>query len=134
MKKIFLTSVLAGATLLLSACNTAYRLVDNTVQFPDVSGAWKPEGVVINPERLALLKPGVTKKQVYDILGVPHYNYGLIDQFNEPYWDYILSVKTSMGEVPCQLVIEWVQPAIRLKAPIKALHWKDPTMCAQFVN
>ncbi len=129
MKKILLTSLLATSVLMLSACNTAERMVNDTVQFPNQDVAWKPEGLMINQEQLRLLKTGITKKQVYDIVGAPHYNYGFVDQ---PYWDYILTVETPMGDVSCQLAIEWVKPATRLRAPIKILHWKDPAACARF--
>ncbi|MEY3995740.1 MAG: hypothetical protein RL344_83 [Pseudomonadota bacterium] len=131
MKKTLLIGLLATSILTLSACNTTQRLVNNTVQFPNQDVAWKREGLIINQEQLKLLKPGITKKQVYDIVGAPHYNYGLVDQ---PYWDYLLTVETPMGDVPCQLVIEWAQPVTRLIAHIKMLHWKDPVTCGRFAS
>lgn len=131
MKKILLTGLLVTSVLMLSACSTAERLVDNTVQFPNQNVAWKPEGLIIKQEQLSLLKPGITKKQVYDIVGAPHYNYGFVDQ---PYWDYILTVETPTGDVSCQLAIEWTHPVTRLRAPIKMLHWKDPVTCSRFAS
>jgi outer membrane protein assembly factor BamE (lipoprotein component of BamABCDE complex) len=117
--------------LALPLCNNTQRVVNQQVQFPIREAAWKPEGTLIDQEQLSLLKPGVTKRQVYDLLGVPHYNYGWATQ---PYWDYFLTIKTPNGEVNCQLVIEWQLPATRLVAPIHQLYWKDEGMCRRFAG
>lgn len=75
--------------LLLSAlatgCNLLYK--------PDVQ-----QGVLLTPEMLANLKPGMTKRQVRLLLGSPPVN----DVFHPERWDYLYSVKKAGEKVAPQ--------------------------------
>lgn len=68
---LFLATLTAG-------CNLLYK--------PEVQ-----QGVLLSPEMLANLKPGMTKRQVRLLLGSPPVN----DVFHPERWDYLYSLKKS---------------------------------------
>ena len=76
--------VLLLATLTVG-CNLLYR--------PDVQ-----QGVLLSPEMLANLKPGMTKRQVRLLLGSPPVN----DVFHPERWDYVYSLKKAGEKVTPQ--------------------------------
>jgi outer membrane protein assembly factor BamE len=47
------------------------------------------QGNIVTPEMVALLEPGMSKRQVRFALGSPM----LVDVFHDQRWDYLLSVK-----------------------------------------
>lgn len=73
--------VLLLATL-MTGCNLLYK--------PEVQ-----QGVLLSPEMLASLKPGMTKRQVRLLLGSPPVN----DVFHPERWDYLYSLKKSGEKV-----------------------------------
>jgi outer membrane protein OmpA-like peptidoglycan-associated protein len=89
-KAFYLLSIALG-TLLLSACTRSVSDVDaqgKTVApvFPDATSAVRPEGSYVNVANLSQVKPGMTKNQLYELIGVPHFKEGII-RVKE--WDYI---------------------------------------------
>lgn len=70
---------------LATGCNLLYK--------PDVQ-----QGVLLTPEMLANLKPGMTKRQVRLLLGSPPVN----DVFHPERWDYLYSVKKAGEKVTPQ--------------------------------
>ncbi len=81
MKKI-LISILFTATLLLNGCSSWENL--SLVHVPDIE-----QGNIVTPEMVALLEPGMSKRQVHFALGSPM----LVDVFHDQRWDYLLSIK-----------------------------------------
>lgn len=63
-------------TILLTACNPVYRM--------DIQ-----QGNYITQAELGLLKPGMTRDQVQDLLGTPL----LTDDFRQNRWDYVFYLK-----------------------------------------
>ena len=63
-------------------------------EFPDAGSATRREGVFLPPQAPRLLTPGMTKRQVYALLGVPHFHEGLL---GERRWNYILDFYTGQG-------------------------------------
>lgn len=59
------------------------------VVFPSLSTSTKNEGVLISRSELKKIRTGMTKSQVYDVLGVPHFREGVL-KVKE--WDYILNI------------------------------------------
>ena len=70
---------------LLAGCNLLYK--------PEVQ-----QGVLLSPEMLANLKPGMTKRQVRLLLGSPPVN----DVFHPERWDYVYSSSKSGEKVTPQ--------------------------------
>ncbi len=81
MKKI-LISIFLPFFILLGGCSSWDNF--SLVHVPDIE-----QGNIITPEMVALLEPGMTKRQVRFALGSPM----LIDVFHEQRWDYLLSIK-----------------------------------------
>lgn len=81
MKKILITIFLA---LLLSLGGCGRWDEFSLVHVPDIE-----QGNLITPEMVALLEPGMSKRQVKFVLGTPM----LIDVFHGQRWDYYLSIK-----------------------------------------
>lgn len=78
--------VLLLATL-TAGCNLLYK--------PDVQ-----QGVLLSPEMLANLKPGMTKRQVRLVLGSPPVN----DVFHPERWDYLYYVSKSGEPIKPQVL------------------------------
>lgn len=76
--------VLLLATL-TAGCNLLYK--------PEIQ-----QGVLLSPEMLANLKPGMTKRQVRLLLGSPPVN----DVFHPERWDYLYSVSKTGERVKPQ--------------------------------
>ena len=81
MKKILITIFLA---LLLGLSGCARWDEFSLVHVPDIE-----QGNLVTPEMVALLEPGMSKRQVKFVLGTPM----LIDVFHGQRWDYYLSIK-----------------------------------------
>lgn len=94
-------SVVALAFAGLTACGTrmlsdvdAHGLTAKPV-FPAAQDASRPEGSYVNLENLAKVAPGMTKAQVRDLLGAPHFAEGMFDVRE---WDYLFRVHAANGE------------------------------------
>jgi outer membrane protein OmpA-like peptidoglycan-associated protein len=72
---------------------------------------------------------GVPKKQLYTILGVPHFGEGV---GGNRYWDYLINIKDPANPtapaIACQLKVQW-DTAQRTNAVIERLYWKNPVVC-----
>lgn len=106
-------AVVAAVITLLQACAAAPApSVKATTQemvkanFPAPEKAWPKEGSYPNPENLGLLTVGMTKDQLYGLLGRPHFNEGF---FNVREWNYLLHIRKGGAPqeevVTCQLKI-----------------------------
>jgi outer membrane protein assembly factor BamE len=81
MKKI-LISIFLPFVLLIGGCSSWEEF--SLVHVPDIE-----QGNILTPEMVALLEPGMTKRQVRFALGSPM----LVDVFHDQRWDYLLSIK-----------------------------------------
>lgn len=85
-----LTLIVSGVVL-LSACTRSVSNVDSqgkTEQpvFPEASSAVRDEGSFVNLDNLKQMRTGLTKAEVYELIGTPHFNEGV---FRVKEWDYI---------------------------------------------
>jgi outer membrane protein assembly factor BamE len=98
-------SLLAGALLGLSACNSlkpAAEGISQTVseapsRFAEVFRLHTAEvvqGNVVSREQLQLLRPGMTRQQVRDLLGTPL----IISVFHANRWDYAFTIRRQGAE------------------------------------
>lgn len=82
-----------GLVFIFCAALTACGTVDSTSN--RLANAFKPykmdvvQGNVVTSEQVALLKPGMSRVQVRDVLGTPL----LTSVFHEDRWDYVFTLK-----------------------------------------
>ena len=97
----------AAALLLLQGCSSyvSRGITDDgkatEVIFPNIDNdAWLKEGTFPNLDNLRAVAPGVTKDQLYDLLGRPHFREGMAGPRE---WDYIFHFRKPGGGVTtCQ--------------------------------
>ena len=61
------------------------------------------QGNVVTKEQVAVIKPGMTRTQVRDILGSPM----LTDPFHADRWDYIFSIRRKGTDYQQRSVVVW---------------------------
>ena len=96
--------------------------------FPDIDkDATLKEGLFVNLANLRQVAPGMTKEQVYALLGRPHFKEG-IGPVRE--WDYIFNFRNAAdpAHVTCQYKVLFDK---NLKA--RNFYWL-PASCADNVN
>lgn len=101
-------AVSAAALVLLSACAGGLSKVDQhgkTDQpvFPQLDKARMDlhEGTVADWSVVPLLRPGLSRDQLYQLLGRPHFSEG----FRVREWDYVLYLGEKGKNDPCQLKV-----------------------------
>lgn len=117
-----------AAAFVLSACGTRHvsRGIDaegqaEDVVFPDPTGIVLKEGTFPNIESLRAVGPGVTKDQLYHLLGRPHFREGLLGVRE---WDYLFHFRTADGIVSCQYKVIFDR-----QYRGQSFHW-SPATCA----
>lgn len=120
------------ALLALQACGTSTvskqisdEGVAGEVVFPAQKDAWFKEGTFPNLDNLRRIAPGVTKDQLYDFVGRPHFSEGL-GAVRE--WDYIFHFRTPTGIKTCQYKAIFDKNVVA-----QSFHWL-PTDCADMLK
>lgn len=131
MKQFKWVAVAALAVSLgaLQGCSTSVsRLSDDgksdEIVFPDIAkDAWVKEGTFPNLDNLRSVAPGMTKVQLYELFGPPHFREG---SFRVREWDYIFNFRNdgSSGVETCQYKIIFTPELL-----VRSTHWK-PETCA----
>lgn len=119
---------LSGAVAAASEGLPSYRPgVSDAIIFPDVERATRKEGVFVSAHNIAMVTPGLTKDQVYALIGVPHFHEGL---FGVRRWNYILNFYTGEGDkyVACQYQIRFDR-----KARVERTWFREST-CANILE
>lgn len=80
----------------------------SAVQFPQRTQASLKEGTFPNVDNLRQMIPGLSKTQVYELIGPPHFREGV---FAVRQWDYIFNFRTGRGNefLVCQYQIKFNQ-------------------------
>lgn len=118
-------ALLAGA-LFATGCSTTGSKPSTSpegVAFPEPSHSTVPEGTFVNLENLRKVAPGMTKKQLYDLLGAPQFNEGV---FGVRKWNYIFDFRKSDGSgnyFSCQYQIQFDKQHLA-----EQFYWK-PEAC-----
>ncbi|PXV55328.1 Outer membrane protein OmpA [Dyella jiangningensis] len=117
-----LCMLVAATVAMAGAVATSHaQTADAGPDFPDPSRATMPEGAFVNVENLRKLAPGMTKHQLYDLLGAPHFSEGV---FGVHRWNYIFAFReTGGGVIKCQF-----QVAFDKNHLAQAYYWK-PESC-----
>lgn len=114
----------AATTALLSAGCAAPRLPPNAqnVSFPQREASYRSEGIVASPEMLQLIRAGLSKDQVRQLLGNPHFTEGL---FFVKDWNYLIDIAQPEGEkLNCQLQLQFEDSVLT------ARHWQTEACAA----
>lgn len=127
------TALAIAALLSLAGCGTSTvskNISDDgragEVVFPDIAkDAWLKEGTFPNLDNLRRIAPGVTKDQLYDLVGRPHFRESL---FGVREWDYIFNFRVPGGVKTCQFKVIY-DTALRAQS----FHWL-PANCAELLK
>lgn len=98
-------ALIVSGVVLLSACTRSVSHVDSQGKtdnpvFPDASHAVRDEGSFVNLDNLKQMRTGLTKAEVYELIGTPHFNEGV---FRVKEWDYIFHfTKPDNSVLTCQ--------------------------------
>jgi OOP family OmpA-OmpF porin len=123
-----------GAAALLAGCgisSVSKGVTDEgtaaDVVFPELSRASAKDGIFPNVNNLRQVGAGVTKAQLYDLLGAPHFAEG-IGEVRE--WDYIFRFRDvpSTGVTTCRYKVLFDKDM-----QARTFHWK-PASCVVFLN
>ena len=127
-----MNTTLIGAALLasfaLAGCGTLSNIdsegqTDNPV-FPDAEDVSFHTGSYPDIDKLRLVGDGVTRDQLYDLLGRPHFAEG----FQVREWDYLFHFNTAEGRKTCQFKVLFDEDKIG-----RGFYWA-PTQCADLVK
>lgn len=115
------------AALLLSACSSVSHVkADGTtdeVVWPDAENVSFKTGSFPVVSALKLVRPGMTKDQLYNLLGRPHFSEGLIGVVE---WDYLFHFPLLNGEVKtCQYKVLFDQ-----HKQAQSFFWREPDCAA----
>jgi len=121
----FKAAATAALVLALAACSThATKQSTGEVSFPDPDRIVLKEGTFPNVANLRSIGPGVTKEQLYHLLGRPHFSEG----FAPKAWNYLFHFRTPEGVVTCQYQVQFDD-----EKRGQSFHWA-PASCADVLN
>jgi OOP family OmpA-OmpF porin len=123
---------LSLAALLLSACashgdprpaSPGTAIDADATNVPDPGKASLKEGLFVDVDNLRLFARGMSKRQLYALLGTPHFGEGM---WGVREWNYLFNFRSSPGGdyFTCQFKVEFDGKGIAQTA-----HWK-PQACA----
>jgi len=124
--------VSVGAALLLKACGTRHvsrdispQGVAGEVVFPDPDRVVMKGGTFPNLGDLRLVGPGMTKDQLYQLLGRPHFREGYAGVRE---WDYLFHFRKNGQIVTCQYKVVYDKEYLA-----RTFHWA-PASCADLLT
>ncbi|WP_425570208.1 outer membrane protein assembly factor BamE, partial [Pigmentiphaga soli] len=95
--------LMGGCSMFRGSSKPAPQPASNgmSVVFPARDSATFKEGTFVSLDNLRRVIPGLTKPQVYDLLGAPHFHEGV---FGVHTWNYIFNFRTGRGNeyITCQ--------------------------------
>ena len=121
------TLAVAALGLTLASCGISPSTTpDGQVAFPALSRAWLPEGTFVNVQNLQQMRTGLSKNQVYALLGEPHFAAGVLIVH---VWNYLFDFHQADGStVQCQYQVQYDSHML-----VKATYWRD-ARCEEFVS
>lgn len=106
------------AALLLAACVARREPPDaRGVSFPVREASYRKDGIVVAPETVRLVRPGLDKDQVRQLLGAPHFTEGLFFVHD---WNYLLKLPQNGGWLDCQLQVQFDE-----HNRVRASYWRS---------
>lgn len=99
---------------------------DGTPRFPDPASATLAGGTYPNLDNLRTVSPGMSKDQLYDLIGRPHFGEGV---FGVREWDYLFNFGNADGaRTTCQFKLQFDEAA-----RVRETHWQ-PAACASVLQ
>ncbi|MDN3526239.1 OmpA family protein [Halomonas sabkhae] len=99
---------------------------ESEVTFPEPGDAWLEQGTYVSIENLRKMQAGVSKDQIYDLLGRPHFSEGL---FGVRKWNYIFHLPAGYGGyMTCQYQVQFDDAMLA-----ESLHWRE-SRCAALLE
>lgn len=108
-----------------SGSQEAPAAVQQEPVFPERSSATLPEGQFVDVGNLRKVVIGLSKEQVYYLLGAPHFHEGV---FGVHEWNYLFDFRQNGGVVTCQYQVKFDK-----QKKVEATYWQDAS-CADLVN
>lgn len=129
-KPSVLTCAALAFSLVLGGCGNMSK-VDSHGQaaalvWPDPGQAARAKGSYPDPHHLAMIKTGMNKEQLYDLLGRPHFHEGFL-MVRE--WDYLFHLRTAAGDELCQYKVLFDRDG-----NVRSVHWRTPSCEAAIKN
>ncbi|AOB29890.1 hypothetical protein AKI39_03075 [Bordetella sp. H567] len=113
-------------TLALAGCGNMSKVDERgesgTLAWPDIKQATRAGGSYPDPAHLAMVKAGMSKYQLYDLLGPPHFHEGML-MVRE--WDYLFHLRTPTGDQLCQYKVLFDRNRV-----VAGVHWRTPSCAA----
>jgi outer membrane protein assembly factor BamE (lipoprotein component of BamABCDE complex) len=119
MKNRWNLALSIGLLVLVSGC-----VADGPPKFPDPQSATLPGGTFVNLDNLRNVEPGLTKDQMFDLLGPPHFHEWFVGGH---VWNYLFDFRRGAEVVTCQYQVRFDK-----NMKVSDTHWRDPS-CASFV-
>jgi len=117
------------AALALAACGSLSQVSDKGTTdepvWPDPADTSFDTGSYPSLENLRLVGSGMTKDQLYNLLGRPHFAEGLAGVRE---WDYLFHFRTANGDLTCQYKVLFDKDKLA-----RSFLWK-PQGCADLLN
>ncbi|MGY6122007.1 outer membrane protein assembly factor BamE (plasmid) [Paraburkholderia strydomiana] len=103
MNMRLITALLVTLSCLVGLAACAGPGAANTA-FPTTDASTWPEGSFPNTENLSKVAPGMTKNQLYQLIGAPHFHESV---FHVRVWNYLFHFRTADGIATCQYQIQF---------------------------
>ncbi|KFG93410.1 hypothetical protein GQ56_0132110 [Burkholderia paludis] len=125
--KIKLMIALIASGCLLAGCGAAGPGANGTPTFPARDSSWMKEGAFVNVANLRQIGPGMSKDQIYALIGPPHFDEGV---FFVRTWNYVFDFRIGHDNevATCQYQIRFDD-----HSRVAATYWKEPD-CALRAN
>lgn len=128
-KRFGATALVCGAAALLAACGTRHVSRDISAEgvaaevvFPAPERAVLKEGTFPNLDNLRQVGAGVSKEQLYHLLGRPHFREGYAGVRE---WDYLFRFRDAGGVTTCQYKVIFDREYLA-----RSFHWQ-PQACGE---
>ncbi|KLU25113.1 membrane protein [Caballeronia mineralivorans PML1(12)] len=109
------------AAAMLGGCATA----ESPPKFPDPQSTTLTGGTFVNVNNLRNVGPGLTKDQMVDLLGPPHFHEGIVAVH---VWNYLFNFRRGSETVTCQYQVQFDS-----HMKVSGTYWRDPS-CAGFLE
>ncbi|MEA3100178.1 outer membrane protein assembly factor BamE domain-containing protein [Caballeronia mineralivorans] len=117
---IVLLAILVAA-LTMQGCATP----QTPPKFPDASSATSAGGTFVNVANLRNVDKGLSKDQMYDLLGPPHFDEWFVGNH---VWNYLFNLRRGNEVISCQYQVQFDK-----NMKVSNTYWRDPA-CADLVR
>ena len=114
---IRLVPVSLAAVCCLLGLTACVGPIGGDTAFPQTDTSTWPEGSFPNTENLSKVAPGMTKHQLYELIGPPHFHESV---FRVRVWNYLFHFRTANGIANCQYQVQFDE-----KSRVVSSTWED---------